>query len=290
MNEDAGKRPSEQFRYQRTRNLASYPTDARIIEKPKRFVANSVEALSELQEKLYADDRFSLLLVFQGMDAAGKDSTIKRVFSGVDPAGFQVFSFKQPSLKQLDHNFLWRYWQGMPERGRIGIFNRSYYEEALVVRVHPEIIEERQLPHKTINEAFWQARFADFRNLESHLHANGTLVLKFYLNVSREEQRRRLLRRLDRSDKQWKFSPSDVQERRHWDDYQQAFEQVFMHTDDDHAPWYLIPADHKWTMRAFVADIIREHLAALNLEFPEAAAADVAQFAAARAELEADQP
>ncbi|MEM1433605.1 MAG: PPK2 family polyphosphate kinase [Pseudomonadota bacterium] len=275
----------EEFRFHPNREVSSYPTNARVIDDPKESVKASVERLAELQEKLFADNRYALLLVFQGMDAAGKDSTIKNAFSGVNPAGFQVFSFKQPSLKQLDHNYLWRYWQAMPERGRIGIFNRSYYEETLVVRVHPEIIENRQLPHKTINEAFWQSRFEDFRNLESHLDANGTKVLKFFLNVSKEEQRQRLLRRLERDDKHWKFNPSDVRERRYWDEYQHAFAETLKHTHTEDSPWYVIPADHKWTMRALVAQAIELALRALPIEYPEPADDDRLEFDSAREEL-----
>ncbi|MEM9743758.1 MAG: PPK2 family polyphosphate kinase [Pseudomonadota bacterium] len=277
---------AEDFRFDPNRRLDAYPTDARIVDDPKDRVKKLVREISERQEVLFADDRYAVLLIFQGMDAAGKDSTIKNVFSGVDPAGFQVFSFKQPSLYQIDHNFLWRYWQAMPERGRIGIFNRSYYEETLVVRVHPEIIDGRKIPNKTVNDAFWQERFDDFRNLESHLSANGTKVIKFFLNVSKDEQRDRLLRRLNRPDKHWKFSASDVRERRHWDAYQHAFQETLSHTHTSDAPWYVIPADHKWTMRALVAEIIKAELDALPIAFPEPQADEVAEFEAARRELE----
>ncbi len=257
------------FRYRLGARLAHYPTLLREIEKPKARVRLTVERFSELQEKLYADNRYSLLIIVQGMDTAGKDSTIKRVTSGVNPQGFQVFNFKQPTYNDVDHNYLWRYWRAMPERGRIGIFNRSYYEEVLVVRVHPEILEERKLPNLVINNRFWQSRFDDISAMEKHLVQSGTRVIKLFLNVSKNTQKARLLKRLERPDKHWKFDPRDIDERAHWDEYQHAYQEAvsFTHTDD--APWYIIPADHKWTMRAIVAQIINEELSKLNLDFPE---------------------
>ena len=280
---------SSQYRFQLGKRIDSYPTRASHFDNPKKAVRRYVKRLSEQQERLYADNRFSLLVVFQGMDAAGKDSTIKNVFSGVNPQGFQVFNFKQPTRVELDHNYLWRYWQRLPERGRIGVYNRSHYEEALVVRVHPEIIEGRQLPHKEINDHFWQRRFRDFVAMEEHLVDSGTEVIKFYLNVSKDEQRNRFLKRLREPDKHWKFSSSDLKERGYWDDYQHAFQEAIANTHTERAPWYIIPADHKWTMRAIVADIIAESLEALKLEFPKPDPAEVKRFAKARASLKNEE-
>ena len=225
------------------------------------------------------------LLVFQGMDAAGKDSTINKVTSGVNPSGFQVFSFKKPTSEEMDHNFLWRCWRSMPERGRIGIFNRSYYEEVLVVRVHPTIVASRKLPEKEIDKKFWERRYQDINAMEKHLARNGTRILKFFLNVSKEEQRQRFLSRLQDPKKHWKFSSADLQERRYWDNYQQAFREAIDATDKDYAPWYIIPADDKWNMRAIVANIVVEELKDLNLEFPKPDADEIAAFDQARAEL-----
>jgi PPK2 family polyphosphate:nucleotide phosphotransferase len=264
------------------------------VDKPldrsdaKKAVEKSVEEFAELQEMLYADNRHSLLLVFQGMDAAGKDSTIEKVTSGVNPAGFQVFSFKKPSSEEMDHNFLWRCWQRMPERGRIGIYNRSYYEEVLVVKVHPAIVQARQLPNKKVDKQFWQQRYHDISQMEQHLANNGTRVVKFFLNVSKEEQRERFLSRLESPEKYWKFSSADLRERRFWDDYQKAFRDAIEATDSDDAPWYVVPADDKWNMRAVVADIIVEELKDLDLSFPEPDESEVALFEAARKELNED--
>ena len=275
----------------RYRGKSSFATS---VEKPldradaKKAVEKSVEQFADLQEMLYADNRHSLLLVFQGMDAAGKDSTIDKVTSGVNPAGFQVFSFKKPSSEEIDHNFLWRCWQRMPERGRIGIYNRSYYEEVLVVKVHPAIVASRQLPNKEVNDEFWEQRYHDINQMEKHLANNGTRVVKFFLNVSKDEQRNRFLSRLNRPEKNWKFSSADLNERRYWDDYQQAFRDALKATDKDYAPWYVIPADDKWNMRVIVADIIVDELKALKLSYPEPDEAEVARFDAARKELEKD--
>lgn len=224
--------------------------------------------LVDLQELLWADNRYSLLLVFQGMDTAGKDGTIKRVTSGVDPAGFQVFSFRQPSREELDHDYLWRYWRALPERGRIGIFNRSYYEEVLVVRVHPEIIEARPLPHDQVDESFWKHRLEDIAAMERHLCRSGTRILKFFLHLGKEEQKSRLLARLKNREKLWKFDMGDLTERGFWDDYQRAYEKALQHTHSERAPWFVIPADDKWTMRAIVAQILTEELGKLDLRYP----------------------
>lgn len=276
---------SAQYRFKLGQRIDSYPTRASHFDNPKKAVKGYVKRLAEQQERLYADNRFSLLVVFQGMDAAGKDSTIKNVFSGVNPQGFQAFNFKQPTSVELDHNYLWRYWQRLPERGRIGIYNRSHYEEALVVRVHPQIIADRQLPHKEINDHFWQRRFRDFVAMEEHLADNGTEVIKFFLNVSKDEQRNRFMKRLREPEKHWKFSSSDLKERAYWDDYQHAFQEVIANTHTERAPWYIIPADHKWTMRAIVADVLAESLEGLKLDFPAPDPDEIKRFAKARASL-----
>jgi len=238
-------------------------------KRAKNHLKSQRRALAKTQEKLYADDRFSLLILVQGMDAAGKDSTIKQVMSGVNPQGCQVFSFKQPSAKELDHNFLWRYWQGLPERGRIGIFNRSYYEDVLVVRVHPERMQRQRLPAAPNGSDFWDARFEDINAFERHMTRNGTVILKFFLNVSKEEQRRRFIRRLTMPDKLWKFSLNDLNERAHWDAYQHAYEELIAATSTDWAPWYVIPADNKWLMRALVSHVVVEAIEGLGVRFPK---------------------
>lgn len=275
----------KEFRFEKNKKFATSLAEPLKRKEANEDLADSIEAFSDLQEKLYADNHHSLLLVFQGMDAAGKDSTIANVTSGVNPSGFQVFNFKQPSEKEMDHNFLWRAWQAMPERGRIGIFNRSYYEEVLVVKVHPKIIANRRLPNKKINKAFWQQRYEDINAMEAHLANNGTRVIKFFLNVSKDEQRKRFLSRLDRPEKNWKFSSADLRERGFWDDYQDAFREAIEATDSDRAPWYIIPADDKRTMRAIVARIIVSELKSLDLDFPKPDKEEVARFDAARAAL-----
>ncbi len=224
--------------------------------------------LAEEQDMLYAQDRWSLLLVFQAMDAAGKDGTIKHVMSGVNPQGCQVFSFKQPSAEELDHDFLWRYAIRLPERGRIGIFNRSYYEEVLVVRVHENILQRQKLPAPLVSKRIWDERLRDIAQFEDYLTRQGTIILKFFLHVSRKEQRKRFLERLDSPDKHWKFSPSDVHERKFWDDYMHAFEEAIRATASKHAPWYVVPADNKWFTRLFVVAAIVEAIEKLDLAYP----------------------
>lgn len=231
-------------------------------------LARGVQRLAELQEKLFADDRWAVLLIFQAMDAAGKDSTIKHVMSGVNPQGCQVFSFKTPSAEELDHDFLWRTSKCLPERGRIGIFNRSYYEEVLVVRVHPEFLEKQHLPAGVMGHDLWKQRYEDIVAYERHLARNGTLILKFFLHVSPEEQRRRFLERLDEPGKNWKFSVADLGERDRWADYMAAYEDMVRHTATRLAPWYVVPADHKWFTRLVVVDAIVDALEALDLSFP----------------------
>ena len=227
-----------------------------------------IEQLAKYQNILYAQNTYALLIIFQAMDAAGKDSTIKHVMSGVNPQGCQVFSFKQPSAEELDHDYLWRSMKALPERGRVGIFNRSYYEETLVVRVHPELLKKQQLPQIPEDNRIWQQRFEEINNFEKYLVNNGIIILKFFLNVSKSEQKKRFLARIETPEKNWKFSASDAIERAFWDDYMQAYEDVFNHTSTESAPWYIIPADRKWFTRLVVADIICSKLKELNLRYP----------------------
>ena len=241
--------------------------EKKLKKKAKKILRGNLNELSEAQELLYATNKYSLLLIFQAMDAAGKDGTIRHVMSGVNPQGCQVFSFKKPSAEELDHNYLWRYTTKMPELGRIGIFNRSYYEEVLVVKVNPEFLQTSLIDH-TPDGAFWNARYEDINNLEKHLTQNGTVVLKFFLNVSKEEQRNRFLERLNDPDKHWKFSDSDLVERAKWDRYQGAFEDAINATATKWAPWYVIPADNKWIMRTIVSTIVTETISSLKLEPP----------------------
>jgi len=259
-------------------------------ERAQQVLAQNLADLSEAQTLLYADDRYAVLIVLQAMDAAGKDGTIKHVMSGVNPQGCQVFSFKKPSAEDLDHNFLWRYMRCLPERGRIGIFNRSYYEDVLIVKVHPELIG-RQLPRKKEKpgKKFWAQRYEDINAFERHLTRNGTLILKFFLNLSKTEQKARFLQRLDRPEKNWKFSPSDLAERDHWDAYMDAYEDALSATSTKWAPWYVIPADHKWVARAAVADIITTSIRSLELRFPEVTEEQKKLLSVARAKLEAEQ-
>ena len=240
-----------------------------VKERAREILDQNLEDLAEAQELLYADDRYALLIVLQAMDAAGKDGTIKHVMSGVNPQGCQVFSFKKPSAEELDHNFLWRYMKRLPERGRIGIFNRSYYEDVLVVKVHPELLDPQKLPPGKRGKSFWEARYDDINAFERHLVRNGIVVVKFFLNVSRDEQKRRFLERLDRPDKHWKFSAADLAERGFWDQYMEAYEDALSATSTEWAPWYIVPADHKWVTRTVVADVLTSTIHALDLKFPE---------------------
>jgi len=245
--------------------------------------------LAEEQDMLYAQNRWSLLLVFQAMDAAGKDGTIKHVMSGVNPQGCQVFSFKQPSSEDLDHDFLWRYSKRMPERGRIGIFNRSYYEEVLVVRVHEHILERQRLPASLLSKRIWDERLSDIAHFEDYLTRQGTIILKFFLNLSRKEQKRRFMERLDRPDKHWKFSPSDVHERKFWADYMNAFEEAIRATASKRAPWYVVPADNKWFTRLVVAAAIVEAVEKLDLAYPTVDAQKKKELQATRAALSCEK-
>ncbi len=249
------------------------------------LLAEGVRWLAAEQERLYAQDRWSVLLILQAMDAAGKDSTIKHVMSGVNPQGVQVHSFKKPSDEELDHDFLWRCTKALPERGRIGIFNRSYYEEVLVVRVHDELLGRQKLPAGTRGRRLWRQRYESIRAFEKHLARNGTLILKFFLHVSRKEQKRRFLARLDEPEKHWKFSAADVAERRHWDDYQEAYEEMIRNTATKHAPWVVVPADNKWYTRLVVAAAIVDAMERLDLHFPRTDASRRRELARARRAL-----
>lgn len=237
--------------------------------KVAEALAEGIQALAEFQDKLYAHNRWALLLIFQAMDAAGKDSAIKHVMSGVNPQGCQVMSFKAPSAEELDHDYLWRCMQHLPNRGHIGIFNRSYYEETLAVRVHPELLERQRLPAELVTKRIWEERFQDIRGFERYLTRNGIVVRKFFLHVSKEEQKRRFLERIEKPEKNWKFSSADVQERGFWREYMAAYEEMIRHTTTPEAPWYVVPADHKWFTRAVVAAAVIETLASLELAYPE---------------------
>ena len=260
-------------------------------EKPKaqEALATGVEVLAELQEKLWAQDRWSVLIIFQAMDAAGKDGAIKHVMSGVNPQGCEVTSFKAPSAEELDHDFLWRCAKRLPERGRIGIFNRSYYEETLVVRVHQNFLTGQKLPANLKTKNIWKRRFRDITNFERYLTHNGILVLKFFLHVSKEEQQKRFLARIDDASKNWKFSLNDVREREHWDDYMDAYEQTIRHTASKYAPWYVVPADNKWFTRLVVAAAIVESMNALDLEYPKLDEEQLKALQEAKQSLATDQ-
>jgi PPK2 family polyphosphate:nucleotide phosphotransferase len=259
-------------------------------ERAQQVLSQNLVDLAEAQDLLYADDRYSVLIVLQAMDAAGKDGTIKHVMSGVNPQGCQVFSFKKPSTEELDHNFLWRHMRCLPERGRIGIFNRSYYEDVLVVKVHPEFIG-RQLPQAKdkIGKKFWEERYEDINAFERHLVRNGTVILKFFLNVSKDEQKERFLKRLERPEKHWKFSSADLAERGHWDAYMEAYEDALTATSTEWAPWYVIPADHKWVTRTLVAEIVTTAIRDLDLRYPEVTPEQAKLLAVAREKLGAEK-
>jgi PPK2 family polyphosphate:nucleotide phosphotransferase len=254
----------------------------------KDRLESGIERLRALQEKLYAQDRWALLLIFQAMDAAGKDSTIEHVMSGVNPQGCQVFSFKAPSSEELDHDYLWRTSRCLPERGRIGIFNRSYYEEVLIAKVHPGILARQKLPESLVTKRIWQERYEDINGLERYLTRNGIAVCKFFLHVSKEEQRQRFLARLEEPEKNWKFALNDAKEREHWDAYMQAYEECIGATSTEHAPWHVIPADHKWYMRLAVAELVVKTLDDLDLEFPRITKEQRAELEEAKSFLEAE--
>jgi PPK2 family polyphosphate:nucleotide phosphotransferase len=256
-------------------------------DKPrsKQALAMGIEALAELQDMLYAQGRWAVLLIFQAMDAAGKDGTIKHVMSGVNPQGCQVVSFKSPSAQDLNHDYLWRCVTAMPERGRIGIFNRSYYEETLVVRVHPDFLQRQMLPPELVTKRIWEDRYRDIRRFERYLARNGVVIRKFFLHVSRKEQKKRFLERLENPEKNWKFSSNDIKEREYWDDYMQAYEDMIRGTATKHAPWYVVPADNKWFTRVVVAAAIVKTLGSLELQYPKVEPEKLKALAAARAAL-----
>jgi PPK2 family polyphosphate:nucleotide phosphotransferase len=257
-------------------------------DKPaaKDALATGIRTLSDLQDVLYAQDRWALLLVFQAMDAAGKDSAIKHVTTGVNPQGCQVHSFKAPSAEELDHDYLWRCAMRLPERGRIGIFNRSYYEEVLVVRVQPGVLEQQKLPRALITEDIWKRRFEDIRNFESYLTHNGVVIRKFFLHLSKDEQKKRFLERIERPEKNWKFASRDIDSRVHWDAYQQAYEEAIANTATKDAPWFVVPADHKWFTRVVITAAIIDALASLDLHYPRVDADRLAELTAAKKTLD----
>lgn len=286
--------PGEKFRIA-DHDAKWLPPAAHEVDKAERkriaemMLADNKVELAEAQELLYADGRHSVLIVFQAMDAAGKDGTIGHVMSGVNPQGCSVSSFKVPSAEEFSHTYLWRYSKALPARGMIGIFNRSYYEEVLVVKVHPAILDKADLPPEDVHKDIWKHRYEDINNFEQHLARNGTTILKFFLNVSKEEQKKRFLERLDTPEKNWKFSSGDIVERGYWDDYMAAFEDAINATSTPWAPWYVIPADHKWAMRAAVSDIITTTIKDLPLEYPKLPEDEVARLAEAKAKLLAEQ-
>ncbi len=254
-------------------------------EEAEEQLKENIKKLQKLQGKLYADDKYSILIIFQAMDAAGKDGTIKHVMSGLNPQGTQVFSFKQPSPEELEHGFLWRINKALPERGRIGIFNRSHYEDVLVVKVH-NLIMNQKIPEELISNDIWKSRYKSINNFEKYLYENGTLVMKFFLHVSKEEQKNRFLRRIEKKSKNWKFSAGDIEERKFWNDYMKSYEEAISATSKLHAPWYVIPADKKWFMRLAVSSIIVETLEKLNLSFPKLNDEQVAKLGEYKSRLE----
>jgi PPK2 family polyphosphate:nucleotide phosphotransferase len=272
-----------------TFHLRSYKTDEKgglDKDKAAKILDANRKRLNDFQERLYAQDRWSLLLIFQGMDAAGKDSAIKAIFDGVNPQGCEVHSFKQPTSQELSHDFMWRCMIALPQRGRIGIFNRSYYEECLVTRVHPELLRQEKIPPKLITGKIWRERFEDIAAIERYLARNGTVVLKFFLNLSKEEQRKRFLDRLDEPSKNWKFSMADISERALWPRYQAVYQDIVRHTSTPTAPWHVVPADHKWFARVVIGSAIVSTLETLNLRFPRADKASLQEFTAVRKALE----
>ncbi|MFV0387786.1 MAG: polyphosphate kinase 2 family protein [Pyrinomonadaceae bacterium] len=274
-------------------DLAEYPTDFigeyKNKHDAKAALKQNKKRLDALEQVLYADDKYSVLLLFQAMDAAGKDGTIRHVMSGINPQGCQVYSFKQPSKEELDHDFLWRCSKALPERGRIGIFNRSYYEDVLVVRVHPEILESSPLPDEIKNDPqIWQKRFEQIRNFEKQLCENGTKIVKFFLHVSKTEQKQRFLARINTPEKNWKFASTDVKERGFWDDYQKAYRDALQATSTPDAPWYVIPADKKWFMRLAVAEIVAQTMESLDLKYPKPTQNHLDELAEAAQILEAE--
>ena len=258
-------------------------------ERAAEALQEGVQRMADLQDKLYAQDRWALLLIFQAMDAAGKDGAIKHVMSGVNPQGCQVYSFKTPSERELQHDFLWRTTLDLPERGHIGIFNRSYYEEVLVVRVHPEILAGEKIPPSLVGKKIWEERFEDIGCFERHMARSGTVIRKFFLHLSKKEQKKRFLKRLEEPEKNWKFSAGDIHERECWDDYQDAYEDMIRNTASKHAPWYVVPADNKWFSRLVISTVIVDTLESLGLEYPKVDAAKRKELEAAKKILESEK-
>src|SRR5664279_3173848 len=270
-------------------HLRSHKTNAKgglDKETAEKILEANRQRLNDFQERLYAQDRWSLLVILQGMDAAGKDSAIKSIFEGVNPQGCEVYSFKQPTSHELDHDFMWRSMIALPGRGRIGIFNRSYYEECLVTRVHPELLAEEKIPHRLVTKNIWRERFEDISAIERYLARNGTIILKFFLNVSRQEQRERFIERLDQPAKNWKFSMNDISERALWPRYMAVYQDIVRHTSTTLAPWYVVPADHKWFARVVIGSAIVSALESLDLHFPRADKASLKEFKQVREALE----
>lgn len=257
-------------------------------DEARQKLEEDIKEMARLQDILYASNKYGVLLIFQAMDAAGKDGTIKHVMSGINPQGCEVYSFKAPSKEELDHDYMWRCMKRIPEKGRIGIFNRSYYEEVLVTRVHKEILESQNLPDKSFNHDFWNKRYDDINNIEKYLVNNGIVIVKFFLNVSKNEQKKRFLERINREEKNWKFSASDAKERQLWDKYHDAYEIMFNKTSTRHAPWYIIPADKKWFTRAAVSEVVVKTLKNLNLEYPKVSEEHKAELSHIKKELESE--
>jgi PPK2 family polyphosphate:nucleotide phosphotransferase len=278
--------PGEKFRLED--HDPSFTGEFEDEQQASNTLAGDIKKMAGYQDKLYADQRFAVLIILQAMDAAGKDGTIKHVMSGLNPQGVDVRSFKQPTPEELKHDYLWRAAKVLPERGRIGIFNRSYYEEVIIVRVHPELLEAEQIPESTAKEGIWKSRYQEINNFEQHLANNGTVILKFLLNISKQEQRRRFMARLDDPEKNWKFSPSDLKERAFWDEYMKAFEKILNNTSTDWAPWYVIPANHKWFARAAVASVIVQKLKSLDLAYPKMSEEQLQRLQDAKNALDAE--
>lgn len=258
-------------------------------EKAEELLTKDNAEIARLQDVLYAHDVYAVLMIFQAMDAAGKDGAIKHVMSGINPQGCQVYSFKNPSTEELDHDYLWRSMKALPERGRFGIFNRSYYEEVLIVRVHNEILRRQKLPPQPQGKEFWKARFQEINMFEQYLVRNGIHILKFFLNVSKDEQKRRFMKRIETPEKNWKFSSSDVKERAHWDEYMKSYEEMFSNTSTKYAPWYIIPADHKWFTRSAIAHILAKKLQTLEIDYPQPTEEHLQELVKARKLLEAEK-
>jgi PPK2 family polyphosphate:nucleotide phosphotransferase len=273
-------------------NLANISTnetgDFKSKKDASKNLKKNIKQMINLQGKLYADDKYSMLLIFQAMDAAGKDGTIKHVMSGLNPQGTQVVSFKQPSAEELNHNYLWRINKALPEKGRIGIFNRSYYEEVLVVRVH-NLLENEKIPKELLRENVWQRRYREINDFEKYLYDNGTVILKFFLHVSKEEQKKRFLERIDNKAKNWKFSEADLKERSYWDEYQKCYQEAISATSKKHAPWFIIPADHKWFMRLAVSDVIVETMNKLPIDYPKLKKEQLANLKICKEKLESEK-